>query len=202
MHTVEFLRTLVEQNQVLAYMLIYLGIVVEGEAIVISAGILVYLGILNFWVALVFIILGGVSKTILGYALGKYLFKKFNHTALLKYMKRRVKYFLPSFKHHPFWSIFISKFIWGANHMVILYSGFERIDYKKYLKAELLATAIWAPGLMTLGYFFGHTALQMSREVSRFVLIVLVLFIFYFIFDRLFTWLYAMFEEFHDNNNE
>ncbi len=202
MHTIELLKSLVEQHQFLAYGIIYLGIVLEGEFIVISAGILAYLGALNFWVALVFIILGGLSKSIFGYALGKFLFDKWNHNGFFKYIKSRVKYFLPSFKHHPFWSVFVSKFIWGANHLVILFSGFERIDRKKYLKAEFLSTLIWAPGLMLLGYFFSYTALQLTEELYRFFTITLILFILYFLFDRVFTWAYAIFEEFHEKNHD
>lgn len=201
MHTLELLKTLVAENQILAYGLLYVGLIIEGEAIVITAGILSYLGALYFPTALVFILLGGISKTLLGYALGKYIYKRWNHVGVFKYLKSRVKYFLPGFKHHPFWSIFVSKFIWGANNIVIIFSGYERINYKRYLKAEMLSTAIWAPGLMVLGYFFSYTALQFTREVSRFILLVLILFIFYFIFDRVFTWLYAMFEQFHENNN-
>lgn len=202
MHTIQLLTGLVEQHQFLAYALIYIGLVFEGEITVISAGVLAHLGALNFWTALLFIFLGGLTKTFLGYAAGKYLFNKFNHNVFFRFIKRRVKYFLPGFKHHPFWSIFISKFIMGANNFVILYSGFERINYRKFLKAELWATVLWAPGLIILGYFFSYTALQVSREIWLFSTIVLVLFILYFIFDRMFSWLYGLFEEFHQNNQE
>ena len=70
MHTVNLLTSLVAHNQVLAYAAIYVGLIFEGEFFIISAGILAHLGALNFWFALLFIFLGGLSKTFLGYALG------------------------------------------------------------------------------------------------------------------------------------
>ena len=79
MHTVNLLISLVEHHQVFAYGLIYLGLIFEGEIFIISTGILAHLGALNFWFSLLFILLGGFSKTILGYALGNFLFKRFNH---------------------------------------------------------------------------------------------------------------------------
>ena len=166
----------------------------------ISSGILAHLGALNIPLTLACVFFGGLAKTFAGYSLGKFLFKRFNHNKFFTYMQKKVKGFLPRFKEKPFWSIFISKFILGANHIVILFSGFERIDYKKYLKAEIISTIIWAPGMVALGYFFSYTALHVSREIWRFSMVVLVLFILFILFDRLISWLYEMFEELYDNH--
>lgn len=86
--------------------------------------------------------------------------------------------------------------------MVILFSGFERIDYKKYLKAEFISTLIWAPGMMAMGYFFSYTALQVSHEIWRFSMVVLVLFLLFILFDKLISWLYEMFEELYDSHRK
>lgn len=200
MHTVKFLTTLVENHETLIYVIIFFGVFIEGEVVSISSGILAHLGALNIPLTLACVFFGGLAKTFAGYSLGKFLFKRFNHNKFFTYMQKKVKGFLPRFKEKPFWSIFISKFILGANHIVILFSGFERIDYKKYLKAEIISTIIWAPGMVALGYFFSYTALHVSREIWRFSMVVLVLFILFILFDRLISWLYEMFEELYDNH--
>src|SRR3989338_4713123 len=133
MDTVNLLIRLVENHQVLAYLMIYLGIVLEGEFFLISTGILAHLGALNLWLSLLVIFLGGLSKTFIGYALGEFLYKKFNHHRFFKYMQQRVYNILPKFKTKPFWSIFISKFIIGASNIVIIFSGYEKINYKQFL---------------------------------------------------------------------
>lgn len=107
---------------------------------------------------------------------------------------------MPNFEQKPFWSIFISKFIEGANHIVIIFSGYKKIDYKKYLRAEIISTLIWAPLLLSLGYFFGYTALNISKEIWRFSLIILILMILFFLVDKLIGWIYEIFEEFYDGN--
>jgi membrane-associated protein len=202
MHTVQFLTNLVEHHQTLVYAIIFFGVLIEGEVVTISTGILAHLGALNIPLALLCIFLGGISKTFLGYSLGKFLFKRFNRNIFFTYMQKKVKNFLPRFKEKPFWSIFISKFILGANHVVILFSGFEQIDYKKYLKAEIISTIIWAPGMMALGYFFSYTALQVSKEIWRFSMVVLVLFLLFILFDKLISWLYEAFEELYDSHRK
>ena len=201
MHTVNLLIRLVEHHQVLVYFVIYLGLIFEGEFTVISAGILAHLGALNFGIVLVFVLLGSFSKTLLGYMLGMFLHKKFHHHRFFKYMQRRVYNILPRFKERPFWSIFVSKFIMGINYIVIIFAGFENIEYKKYLKAEVSSTLIWAPVLLSLGYVFGFTALHISREIWKFSMVILILFIVFILFDKLVSWLFELSEEFYNNEN-
>ena len=199
MHTVNILRHLIDNYQILVYFFILLGLIIEGEFILISIGIFLHLGALNFYSVLVFILLGLLSKTFLGYYLGTVIHQKWNHTRFLKYIERRVLDVMPQFKQKPFWSIFISKFIMGVNNIVIIFSGYQKIDFKKYLTAEFCSTIIWAPILMSLGYLFSYTAIHISREVWRFSFIVLLLVILFIVFDKLISWVYEIFEEFYNN---
>ena len=201
MHTVYLLTRLVEHHQILVYWIIFLGLVFEGEFFIISTGILVHLGALDLGPAVFFILLGGFTKTLLGYAFGEFLFKKFNNHKLFKHIQKRVYNVLPKFKTKPFWSIFISKFIMWANNVTIVFSGYEKIDYKKFLKAEISSTLIWVTLLLSLGYFFSYAALHVSHEIWKFLIVVLVLFIVFVLFDNFVGWLYELFEEFYDENS-
>ena len=201
MHTVNILKHLVENYQVLVYFFIFLITIFEGEIIAISTGILVLLGALNFWLSLVIIFCGGMVKTIFGYFLGKLLHKKFNNNKFFQYIEKRVHHIMPHFEQKPFWSIFISKFLM-INHLIILFAGYKNVNFRKYLKAEISSTIFWAPGLMLLGYFFSYAAIRVSNEIWRFLLIVLVLIILFIIFEKLIGWLYEIFEEFYHNHNE
>jgi len=200
MHTINLLTSLVEQHQVIAYAIIYFGLIFEGEFFVIFTGILAHLGALNLWISLACILLGSLTKTFLGYKLGEFLFKKFNHHKIFKYLQKRVYNILPKFKTKPFWSIFISKFIMWANNVVVIFSGYEKINFKKFFKAETLATIIWAPLLLLLGYFFSYTALHVSEEIWKFLMVIMVLFTIFILFDKLVSWLYELFEEFYDKS--
>ena len=110
MHTVEILKQLVGNHQILAYLVIFLGLIFEGEIVVITTGVLSYLGALNVWISLIFILAGGLVKTFSFYYLGTVFYKKFSYNKVFRYIEKRVMYFMPQFKEKPFWSIFISKF--------------------------------------------------------------------------------------------
>ncbi len=199
MHTVNILRHLIENYQIVVYLFIFLGLVIEGEFILIAIGILFHLGAINMYLALLFALLGLVSKTMLGYYLGGLIHAKWNHTKFLKHIEKRLPNIMPHFKEKPFWSIFISKFIMGVNNIVIISSGYHKINFNKYLKAEFYSTILWAPALIALGYFFSFTAISVSREVWRFSFIILVLIILFMIVDKLIRSIYEFSEEFHEH---
>jgi membrane protein DedA with SNARE-associated domain len=201
MHTVKLLVSLVEDHQILAYALVFLGLIFEGEVVVISTGILAHLGALNFYFALLFILAGGLTKTFLCYYAGELIHDRWHKARLLKFIESRLHRVMPRFRQKPFWSIFVSKFITGTNYIVAIFSGFSKINYKKYLIAEISATLVWAPLLLCLGYFFSYTALHISKEISRFSLIVIVLIVAFVVFDRFIAWVYEVLEEYYNEAN-
>lgn len=198
MDTVNLLRNLFENYQSLVYFFIFLGLVVEGEFVLLATGILFHLGVLDEYYTIAVVAFGLFSKTMLGYYIGNILHTKWNHTKFLKYIEKRVLSIMPHFRRKPFWSIFISKFIMGANTIVIIFSGYQKISFPKYLKAEFCSSIIWAPLLILFGYSFSFTAMHASGEVWRFSAIVIALTIVFMLFDRLVGWVYEIFEEFYD----
>jgi len=57
--------------------------------------------------------------------------------------------------------------------------------------------------MLSVGYFFGFTALHITREIWKFSMVVLIMFIIFIIFDKFVGWLYELFEEFyHGNKND
>ena len=200
MYTVKYLTTLVENHQILAYAIIFLGLIFEGEVIVITTGVLAYLGALDFTLSLVFIFTGSFVKTFVLYYLGELLNIKFGYNKFFQYIEKRVFYFMPRFKSKPFWSIFLSKFIMGTNYLVILFSGYNKISLKVFLKAEIISTIIWAPALLSLGFFFSQTAISISKEIGKFSLVIFALVIVFLLFDKIVSSFYTFYEYFRNEN--
>ena len=201
MYTIEALRYVIEQNQAIAYVLIFLATIIEGEIVSIASGILILLGGLNFWITFIAIFCGGMTKSFLGYHIGVFLNKKFNHNKFFKYIESKVLSALPHFEEKPFWSIFISKFIL-VNHIVIIFAGYKKINFKKYIQAELLSTFLWVLSLLALGYFFSYTAFLISDRFSEFLLIIVLFIVGFFLLEKIVSLLYNAFEHFLHNNGK
>ncbi len=180
------IRHFVEVHAIIVYLIILLGVIIEGEIVVIFAGIFSHLGSINIFIAFAAVVLGGAMKSLLGYSLGFLLNKYHSHKPFMHKIERRISYFLPRFKDKPFWSIFISRFfILGIGWFTVLFSGYKKIPLKIYIKAESLSLALWSTGVLAIGYFFSYTALSISRDVRKFIGIILIFFILFFIAEKI-----------------
>jgi len=169
--------------------------IIEGEVVVIIAGIFAHLGSLNIYWIILFIILGGAVKSILVYNIGFYLQKNHSHNKFLCKTEKRINYFLPNFLNKPFLSIFLSRFlVLGMHWFALVYAGYKKIKFKTYIKAEAFSLIVWSIAMLSVGYFTSLTALSISHDVRKFLVIVLLCFIAFFIVEKIVAFIIELFE--------
>jgi membrane protein DedA with SNARE-associated domain len=195
MLTINFIRHFASDNAIIAYLLILLGMVIEGEVVVVLAGIFTHLGSLNiFWVIL-FIIIGGGLKSFFGYGLGYYLQKNHSDKKFLLRTEKRVNYFLPNFINKPFLSLFLARFlILGMHSFALIYAGYKKIKLRTFIKAEAISILVWSIVMLSIGYFFSYTALSISHDIRKFLVIILICFIAFFIIEKIVAFIIELFE--------
>ncbi len=173
-----------------AYVLIFLGVIIEGEIVVILAGIFAHLGSINILFAFIATVLGGFTKSTIGYSIGYYLEKHHSKRAFIKMTESKIFYFLPKFAERPFWSIFISRFfILGLNWFTLIYSGYKRVKLKTYIKAESFSLFLWAVVMLAIGSIFSYTALSVGRDIRKYLGLIILFFIAFFIIERIISFL-------------
>lgn len=186
MITINFLRHFVESHSDIAYLLVTLGVIIEGEIVVVIAGIFAHLGSLNIFIAFIATMVGGGIKSVLGYSLGYYLEKHHSAKPLVAQSERRVNYFLPRFTERPFWSVFLSRFlILGFHWFSLLFAGYKKIKVRVFAEAELASLMVWSISVLALGYFFSYTALSISRDIRKFIIIIFLFLLAFFILEKL-----------------
>jgi len=180
------IHNFIEINAIVVYLFVFMGVVIEGEIVVLLAGIFSYLGSINIFIALIAVMLGGITKSFIGYTIGYYLQKNHSHRLFISKTESRISYFLPRFKEKPYWSIFISRFfILGVGWLTLIFSGYKKIPLKVYIRAESYSLVLWSVGVIALGYFFGYTALSASMDVYNIILMILVFSIAFFILEKI-----------------
>ena len=202
MYTIKALTHFVQNYEVLAYFVIFFGMVLEGELVVIFSGILVHLGALPMIPVLGLAYAGCAVKSISWYYMGVKFASLFSKNKFFSYMEKRIHYFLPYFKKKPFWSVFLSKFIYGINHLTLIFSGYTKINFKTYFKAELYSSVIWLIGVFSLGYFFSYAALGVSKDIRKFTIIILLFILGFILLEKLIAFLIEIFEDLKFKDNE
>lgn len=178
-----------------AYIIIALGVLLEGEIVVIIAGIFAHLGSLNLLVIFLVAFVGCGIKSVVGYSLGRYLEKHHSHMLIVRRAENRVNYFLPNFKKKPFLSLYLSRFlILGIYWFALVYAGYKKVKIKTFIKAELASFFTWVVVMLSLGYFFSYTALSISRDVRKFFVIILIFLIAFFILEKIVAFFIELFE--------
>ncbi len=184
----------VQNHQLWGYIVVFIGVLIEGEITLIIAGILAHIGAFTFGEAYIVALVGGMSKTLLGYKIGRVLRKKYSKSRIFRYIVRKVRMLLPKFDEKPFWSVFISKFIFGLNNFVLIYSGFIKVRRSTYIKAEIISNSVWSFLALGLGYIFSIAALEISHDIRKFMLLFLAFLISFIILQKIMQFFIELFE--------
>lgn len=202
MITLGHIRHFVELHATFAYLLITLGVIIEGEIVVIIAGIFANLGSLNIFLAFIATVVGGGIKSVLGYSFGYYLEKHHSGKPVISQARRRIDYFLPRFSERPFWSIFASRFlILGLHWFSVIFSGYKKVKIRTFIESELASLIVWSIAVLSLGYFFSFTALSISRDIRKFIGIILLFFIAFFILEKIIAFIIELTSTKEENSN-
>jgi len=160
----------------LTYIIIFLGMAAEGDAFLIFISILARQGLFYLFPAILFSIGGIIVGDVLWYLSGRYAYAKFP-----AFWKRRVQRFSKRFdyllKHHPKKTFFISKFIYGLHHILLIRGGMMDIKPKKIFYIDTFTSVLWFALIGGAGYFLSASLVHKIRMLEVVVLIFLIIFV-------------------------
>ena len=180
-----FLINFSETHRILIYLIIFFGMFVEGEIILILAGILIRgrhgIHFLDaFIVAFVAVMIHDILYWLIGNWLSKTQSKKF-----LFFNLDKVKVFFDKFKKVSHVHIFISKFGYSINRFTLVASGYLEMPLKKFIKYSIPADFIWALVLISLGFWFADSTAILRKDLKIFAISVTILLVAVIIIENL-----------------
>jgi membrane-associated protein len=181
-------------HELLSSVCLFLGVILEGEIVLIFAGVLMHMNILSVPETVVLVTVAAIVKTIFGYSLGGWIAKRWPQSPLLCYVEKKILLLLPRFRERPFWSIFISKFIYGVNHVTMIFAGYMRANFRLYIRAEILSSFVWIATFLGLGYFFSAAAFAISTDIKKVIILIAGFVLIFIIIQRFLTFLFDLVE--------
>jgi len=138
----------------LIYIVIFLGIFLEGEMIMISSIIAAHHGHLNIWLVIVIGILGTYSSDCFYFFLGRKKGKDWlNKKPKIKNKADKIN---KKLERHPI-VIFISyRFLYGFRTIAPLVIGTSKTKTSIFLFISAVTTLLWAITYSSIGYLFGE----------------------------------------------
>lgn len=165
-------------HPILVYLVVFFGLAVEGEIVLFSAGLLVYFGLLNYFLVLVAAFFGAWAGDMLwflaGRSWGPQYFKKHRYWLFLsrKHFERLTEYFQTG---HGERTVFFSKFSYGLNHAVIVAAGASQMNFKKFIRLDGWTSGAWVLIVLSLVQVLGHSFEHIRRLTKDIGLAVAVM---------------------------
>lgn len=180
----------------LGYWGIMIGLMIEiipSEIVLAFGGYLVSLGEINYWLAVVFGVIGGVIAQIFVYWIGRYggrpVLEKFGKYILIN--KHHIDVSEQWFNKYGAGVIFTARFIPVVRHAISVPAGMARMPLFKFTLLTTLAVIPWSMLFIYLGMTLGanwqnidETAAQYMDELMWGAVILTVLYAAYLIYKR------------------
>ena len=192
----EIILDSVKDNPNIAYLVICFAMFLENiippipsEIIMPLGGFLVFQGNLNFYILVIFGLIGTVLGSLPWYYLGRFL----NEKKLANFVERKGKFLginSKDFNKSKLWFdkygvslVFWGRLIPGIRTLISVPAGIELMPLKKFLVWTTLGSLIWVILLSLLGYVFGENYRIIETYLDNLKVLIkpilLIIFIFF-----------------------
>lgn len=147
------------------YLFIVAAMIIEGEIFLFAAAFLASQGFLS--PELTFLaIFGGVM---MGDSCWYWLGHKINHsdTCVSRWLIKKTGQFDEHLLNNSLRTIFISKFVYGAHHLMMMRAGVIKLKFREFFKDDFVANLVWVFIIGGLGYLSG-ASFQYTRHYLKF----------------------------------
>ena len=150
-----FLEAFVLDYQLLAYLILFAGMFIEGEIFILTALVFAWQGLMEWEVIVPITFVGVILGDLAWYALGR--FSKGSKIGLWAERK------FPGY--HDWMDVnfvgrytrmaIFSKFLYFVNRLTPLIAGWHKMELKRFLKIHFIAAVLWLGTMLFIGHFLG-----------------------------------------------
>lgn len=171
--------------RIVGYSIVFLGLLVEGDALLFAAAFLTHQGFFDLGDMTLIVFSGVLIGDSLWYLLGRKL------TTSSNFLLMRLNHIAARFDEHLrtrlLRTIFMSKFAYGIHHAIFMRTGFIGIEWKKLMKIDVSATILWVIAVGGLGYSSGAAFTSAKHYLRIAEISVLIAFILFFALEYFIT---------------
>lgn len=165
----------------LGYFLIFIGLALEGDTALFIASFLTYHGFFDVGKFFLTAFSGAIIGDVFWYWLGRRIN---NSSSFINKITNRIKFADDHLINRLPHTIFVSKFVYGIHHLIILRAGALNVDLKKLIRYNLLPTLLWILLIGGLGYIFGASFTLIKKYVKFVEIGLLIALIIFFIIEK------------------
>ncbi len=151
------------------YLVLFPFAIVEGPLLSLIIGFLVFNGTLNFWLALIILLIGDIIPDTLFYCIGYFgRGSKFIKGKIIEsdFFSKNLLVMERLWDEHTLKIMFLGKLAFGVSIPFLISSGMARISYKKFILFAILVDVFKFCVIILIGYIMGNSYMLASRYIS------------------------------------
>lgn len=169
------------------YALVFLGMILEGDAVLFTAAFLAEEGIFNPFVMAVVVFAGVITGDFCWYSLGRWLGS--SSVRVQKWIQKIPQSLDAKLHARPLRTILISKFTYGFHHAVLLRVGASKLRRADFVRYDIIAALVWMAIVGGLGYFSGASFSLIKHylktaELGLLFILIIFFVVWHFIINR------------------
>jgi len=142
-----------ETHRIISYLIIFFSIFIEGEVILLLAGVLGHKELLGIPQIITIASVAAIIHDLVYWSIGRRLAGS-NKQKIWCFNLKKIRRVLEKLRGNNGLYIFVSKFAWNLNRIILISSDYLKIPLRVLLRYSLPASLIWSITLVSLGYFF------------------------------------------------
>jgi membrane-associated protein len=155
---------------------LFFGFFLPGDSLLFTAGILASQGLLPFWPLLILCAIAAILGDNFGYAFGRktgpMIFSREDSLFFKKKYVEKAKVFYDKYGKK---TIILARFIPIVRTFAPIIAGVVNMDYKTFLRFNLIGGLIWTCGMITAGYLLGKTIPDIDRYLLPIIALIILL---------------------------
>jgi membrane-associated protein len=188
MHIDEYLIPIIQNYGILIYPLIFIvlfcetGLVVTpflpGDSLIFVSGTLVSLGLLNFWILYILMIMAAILGDNVNYSIGKLVGPKVFTSETSRFLnKKNLEKTRLFYEKHGGKTIIFARFMPIIRTLAPFVAGIGKMNYRKFLAYNIAGGILWVSIFLFGGYYFGKIDFVKNNLTLVILAIVFISFI-------------------------
>ena len=147
------------------YIALFIGCLLEGETLLLLAGLAARGGFLSFPLVVLVAFVGGALGDQIGFFIGRrYGDRVMAMLPRLEPRAARVRALID--RHAGIWIVGV-RFMYGLRLVGPVVIGMSQVSVRRFLAFNLLGAAIWSVGVAGAGYLFGHAIDWLLADIEH-----------------------------------
>ncbi len=160
---------------------LFIGFVLPGETAVLVAGVVAYQDHVNVVVVAVLVVAAAIAGECVGYAIGHRYGESLMKLRLLRRRRPALERALEGLRRRGPIYVFVGRFTAFMRAVIPALAGMSRMNYRRFLIANVAGAVLWGVTYTLLGYFAGTALARIENDASWAGLSVLIAMALFFI---------------------